>query len=225
MSKGKQRVGQCAYCGKTAEITRDHVVPLTLFTHPYPPNLITVPSCAECNNVSKSHGDTDLRDYLGLDLFGNQSKSGQAVFPKVLRANERGQSALARKAALSSEMRPLYTSAGIYLGDYPTARLDEGTIEGPLATIVRGLYFYGKKERIPDNYEFDVRRVQEWEVPQFLQSLNPLQASTYIVKDGPHFYGEVFSYMCFGATEDRFTTLWLMWFFGRVLFFVSTEPV
>lgn len=150
MAKGKRKIGECTYCGKIAEITMDHVVPRTLFTPPYPPNLITVPACEPCNNVNKSGNDTIFRDYLALDLFGNQSASGQAVYPKVLRANERGQSELARLAASASVMKSLVTSAGIYLGDFPTAKLEEGTIEGPLATIVQGLYFYSYKERLPN---------------------------------------------------------------------------
>lgn len=39
----------CVYCGKQAT-TRDHVPPRSLFESPYPNNLKTVPSCADCNS-------------------------------------------------------------------------------------------------------------------------------------------------------------------------------
>jgi hypothetical protein len=38
----------CVYCGKKAT-TKDHVVPRCLLEKPYPPNLLTVPSCSACN--------------------------------------------------------------------------------------------------------------------------------------------------------------------------------
>jgi hypothetical protein len=219
MAKGKQRIGTCTYCGGLTEITMDHVVPRTLFTQPYPPDLITVPACEQCNNINKSSDDTVFRDYLTLDLYGNQSSGGRAAYPKVLRANERGQSKLARLATSASEMRPLVTSAGIYLGDFPTAKLEEGTIEGPLMTMVRGLYFYNHRERLPDEYQFSIVRIFDWDLPDVLRRMSPLHAN------GPYNYGDVFGYMYFKAAEDPFTTIWLMWFFNSVCFSVSTvEP-
>ena len=197
-------------------MTNDHVIPRTLFTLPYPPNLITVPACEECNNVKKSGDDTMLRDFLALDLFGSQSISGQNALPKVLRANERGQSELARTAALNSKMKPLFTDGGIHLGDFPTVELEEGTIDDILATMVRGLYFYEKRERLPENYKFDARRIHLWQVSDMLSRMSPLH------RNGPYKYGEVFSYTYFQATDDRFTTIWLLWFFDRVCFTVAT---
>ena len=40
--------GRCYYCLRGAT-TRDHVVPRCLLEKPYPPNLLTIPSCRECN--------------------------------------------------------------------------------------------------------------------------------------------------------------------------------
>jgi hypothetical protein len=39
----------CVYCGEEAT-TSDHVIPRCLLEKPYPSNLPTVPSCADCNN-------------------------------------------------------------------------------------------------------------------------------------------------------------------------------
>ena len=44
----KQRT--CVYCGATAG-TRDHVPPRCLLEEPLPQNLVTVPSCRECNDA------------------------------------------------------------------------------------------------------------------------------------------------------------------------------
>jgi len=38
----------CVYCGRPGT-TKDHVVPRCLLEKPFPPNLLTVPSCKKCN--------------------------------------------------------------------------------------------------------------------------------------------------------------------------------
>ena len=43
---------RCSYCLRGAT-TRDHVVPRCLLEKPYPPNLLTIPSCRECNTGFK----------------------------------------------------------------------------------------------------------------------------------------------------------------------------
>jgi hypothetical protein len=45
---GFRRSPGCIYCGLPAD-SRDHVPPKLLLERPYPPNLLTVPSCARCN--------------------------------------------------------------------------------------------------------------------------------------------------------------------------------
>ena len=44
--------GRCSYCLREAT-TKDHVVPRCLLEKPYPPNLLTIPSCCECNTGFK----------------------------------------------------------------------------------------------------------------------------------------------------------------------------
>lgn len=45
----KKKVGVCALCGKTLQITREHVPPKNLYLPPRPKNTITVPVCEPCN--------------------------------------------------------------------------------------------------------------------------------------------------------------------------------
>jgi hypothetical protein len=49
MAKEK-KVGVCALCGKTLQITREHVPPKNLYLPPRPKNTITVPVCEPCNH-------------------------------------------------------------------------------------------------------------------------------------------------------------------------------
>jgi len=46
----KPKTGICALCGKSGQITREHVLPKCLFSRPRPNNTITVPLCVTCNH-------------------------------------------------------------------------------------------------------------------------------------------------------------------------------
>jgi hypothetical protein len=45
---GLNRSSRCVYCGSPSD-SKDHVPPRLLLERPYPPNLLTVPSCTRCN--------------------------------------------------------------------------------------------------------------------------------------------------------------------------------
>ena len=59
---------KCSYCRREAT-TNDHVVPRCLLEKPYPPNLLTIPSCYTCNTgfkqdeeyFSRCHGPVRFR--------------------------------------------------------------------------------------------------------------------------------------------------------------------
>src|SRR6266699_2241063 len=56
---------RCVYCGAEAGDTKDHVPPKCLIRKPYPANLLTVPSCEECNN-----GSSEDEEYFRLVMVG-----------------------------------------------------------------------------------------------------------------------------------------------------------
>ena len=55
----------CAYCGSPSPTTRDHIPPKGVFPSPRPDDLITVPSCAACNQGA-SGTDEFFRTFLSL---------------------------------------------------------------------------------------------------------------------------------------------------------------
>lgn len=46
----QEKVGVCALCGETLQVTREHVPPKNLYLPPRPRNTITVPVCEPCNH-------------------------------------------------------------------------------------------------------------------------------------------------------------------------------
>ncbi len=213
-----QRVGACAYCAETKPLTRDHVIPKALFLPPFPPNMITVPACNDCNS-KKSLADTYLRDYIVSDAFGSQHPDAEALFRgPVLRSHARGSSDLARTALETAKIRSIHTEAGIYLGELPQGQVDVSRITTALTYVSRGLYFDHRKTRIPSDYAVQIHRVMPWHFQEL--------AKVFDVPgiNGPRALGEVFLCQYMAATENPFFTFWLLSFFGKVVFTVSFEP-
>lgn len=217
MSKQRlPKTGQCVYCGSTKPLTRDHIIPKSLFSRPFPANLMTVPACFECNN-RKSRDDEYLRDVLTLDLFGNQHPIASHIFStKVLAAQRRNSSEVVRTVLLHHRPEALYTRMGVYLGDAVSAPIDEARMIGIFTRIVRGLYYDARRQRIPDQYVFDLRRYHLWEFDNVWSLFSRLHVH------GPKSLGSIFSAAYVYAQEDAFSTWWLLLFYERVLVSVST---
>ena len=216
--QGKRRIGECAYCGNLREVSHEHVIPECLFVRPYPPNLITVPACDSCNG-KKSEDDDFLRDFLAVDFQGSQSPVAQRLFTgEVQRSLSRNSSHLLRSVLPKLRIEPLYTDAGIYLGDLPQAPFDGDRLNRLLGMIVRGLYFDARRVRLSGEYRVEVRRAEPWAYKQVMDVFRQLHPN------GPRALGNVFSCIYVAATEDLFTTMWALWFYERVLFTAITEP-
>jgi hypothetical protein len=210
----RPRTHQCAYCGKVTTVTKDHVVPKGLFVQPYPTNLITVPACAPCNNA-KSLDDDYLRDLLVCDLYGSESPVAKQVFRKMLGSDSRGSSIVARAARAEMQFKPLHSHGGVYLGQFPSFPIDGPRLERIFKTLVRGLYYDARRQYFPEEYIFELRRFEPWD---FERVLNEYQRHN---PNGPRVLGDVFGCIFLSAIEDPFTTLWLMWFYERILFSVA----
>lgn len=215
--KGNRRIGQCAYCGVFAEISTEHVIPKSLFTQPYPSHPIVVPACDRCNKDKSPHDDL-LRDFLIFDFCGCQHPVAQTLFQtKALRSFRRNSSVLARTVVSDAQLEPLHTRGGIYLGTYPQVRINDTQVQTIFSTIVRGLYFDARRQRLPDNYVFQVRRIYPWDFKEVWRGLKEKNLN------GPRIIDDVFGCAFLSATEDPYTTLWFLWFYGSVVFSVSTK--
>jgi hypothetical protein len=61
---------KCVLCGATPATTREHIPPESFFERPYPPDLITVPSCEPCNLGTHLDDDYALSFLVALDFPG-----------------------------------------------------------------------------------------------------------------------------------------------------------
>ena len=64
-AKPKER-GTCPYCGREKPLTKEHVIPQTLFIE-LDPDMVTVKVCHQCNHEMSPH-IRDLRNWIALSL-------------------------------------------------------------------------------------------------------------------------------------------------------------
>lgn len=64
-TKRPPRISSCAYCGAQRTTTDDHVPPKGWLNLPYPPNLITVRCCKQCNHRF-GRDDDEMRKFISI---------------------------------------------------------------------------------------------------------------------------------------------------------------
>ncbi len=232
----RRKPKRCAYCGVVVQKndntrddyeTRDHVLPTTLYLRPLPDNMITVPACHACNNELSHHEDY-LRDFLVMDIAASGNRTAMALLTTAVRSSIGQKSSDLWKAFQAhGRWEVMRTPGGLHLGHVQTAPVESERINHVLRMMVRGLFYYHRErmhypleERRLDAVVFDVRRVYPWSVAELWESWLESGAN------GPYGQGaDVFRCLYFYGLEDPAVTLWLLRFYGGVVFIVSTGPV
>ncbi len=208
----------CVYCGITLGTTTDHVIPSCLFIPPLPVPYPKVPACAECNN-KKSKNDSYLRDMLVLDLYCSEHPVAKELMKgKVIRSVEKNLSEIGRAVKTRLSRSPLYTGAGLYLGDYPSIPIEGERVNELIRTMIRGLYYDQLGKRLPDDYVFDIRRQDQIYVNEVYEIMNTLGAN------GPLTLGSVFGCQYLFDAKDHGISSWYLWFYGGFFLRVDTRP-
>ena len=134
----------CAYCGATSPMTRDHIPPKGIFPAPRPSDLITVPSCASCNQAASESDECFVRTcrctlasiHRPLDAFGSKR-----ALPRIRR----------RRRLRDQYCERVRTCVAYYAGRCdPRARVsnarDSDAHDKTIERLIRGLYFHHYKE-------------------------------------------------------------------------------
>ena len=142
---------KCVYCNENKCTTNDHVPPKSFFPKPRPSNLITVPSCLECNQGLGK----DEEFFLATFMFSQVgvSDAGKRLWLEKLSRMYEKNLGLRKKIAQHLESLSLQTTSGIYLGNTMTINTDEKRLEMVVNKILKGLYFFEYNMPFPDNAE------------------------------------------------------------------------
>lgn len=155
---GDDRILQgCFHCGGRPD-TNDHSPPKVLLDKPYPAEMITVPSCYECNN-SASLDEAYLACVIECAVTGNVS--AKSVSRKVI------QKMLAHSPALASQMNAIRMMGE----DGPTFHPDPERIRRVVVKIARAhaayeLHEHFEEEPVPVRF-FPLQMLSEEQREEF----------------------------------------------------------
>lgn len=210
----------CVYCGSAAR-TRDHIPPRNLFSLPRPNNLITVPSCKECNNSSSKH-DEYFRMALALHGRALAHPALRTLWPAMSRAlaNPRSQG-----FAWGVSKRTSRKAVRLPSGEeryHIQHHVDEMRLGPVIDRITMGLYYHHFGERLPDTHQ--PVGVMEYR----MDVLHAEDLAEMARKEPLHDVGGgVFQYHYFRPNDqkDPGMSVWLMRFFEDVPFLTVTIPI
>lgn len=209
-------IGVCVYCGGTGRIKPDHIPPKSLFLPPRPSNLITVPSCEDCNGGA-SRDDEYLKNVLVL-------RDGVESHPQAARLRESVLESLAREEAqgfarsLYRDMSLVHVSgrSGLYLGRRVAIDVKLPRIRRVLNRIVRGLFHHERNERLPSDC-----LVNSW----VDTCLPERRIMALLESQSPKSIGEgVFSYRSLFTEDEKYGSAWQFVFYEAVQVVSLTVP-
>jgi len=146
-AKNRHRV--CAYCRQLKKATVDHVPPKLLLEQPFPPNLLTVPACRDCNEGFKAD-DEYARTVIGLDVRASKNTAAQSNLPAIIRSLQRPDArGFAEYIASQSTPSAILGPDGNPLGQ--TIDVDRKRVDASGAHLVRGLFFIEMKRPLPEH--------------------------------------------------------------------------
>jgi hypothetical protein len=223
-AKEPERWDQCAYCGSTIHLTRDHVPPRSFFPTPPPPDLITVPSCEKCN-AGFQRDEEYARFVLTVDEHAHGNEDRNALLPKILRFSARRES----RNILSN----FYNSLGWNYRPSPGGQIavgrqhytiDLGKLDRFAKRIVKGLFYHEKGYRLPSDYHVNAihhaRREQvaiDADTREFFESI--LQDLRFVPRKS---WGTTFAYRWVQSPNGPSMTWWLLEFYGTGRYVCST---
>lgn len=140
----------CAYCGKLKKATVDHVPPKLLLEQPFPPNLMTVPACEDCNTSFKKD-DEYTRSVLAVDIRANWNYAAQSNMPNIVRSLERpNATGFANYLVSQSNRMNVLAPNGLPV---MTIDIDKQRTNSTGWHMMRGLYFRETGKPIPVDAE------------------------------------------------------------------------
>jgi hypothetical protein len=222
----QQRSGECVYCGAIGPITDDHVPPRSFFPAKAPKNLITVPSCAACNQ-----GFAADDDYARLLLTTTEGAIGNPARDELKAKVERF--AVRRESARSLEsfyatLRTAYlpSETGILLRRQGFV-IDRKRLDAFAVRVTKALFYREKGYRLPDHYA--VNAIHHSLVAELIQHLGEsADFMRLMISELNHSllrsWGDAFAYAWVPSPNGAERTWWMLHFYGNPLFLCWTKP-
>lgn len=224
MSKQRSVRGTCTYCGRTREITDDHVPPQNIFPSPRPPDLITVPACRQCNQ-----GSSREDEYFRIAILGpaalHDPRARKLWDGPVVRGLRR--SILERKASFAIEFEASLRefeerdSQGRVIGVSRARMISKERLDPTVERIVRGLLSREYDEYRPSDdvgFNIEIGLVRNRDPEGLAKRLLHGNAVARSVATG------IFQYWHYAAHGGPNRSDWLLTFYRTIGFRVRLIP-
>ena len=221
----RKRSGICVYCGRRRKLTKDHIPPKNLFPKPRPGNLITVPSCTECNNEADKD-DEYFRMVVVMREDAGGHAEAQRAWRTVFRSLQRPE-AVGLKMSLLRSMHPvsLRSPSGLYLGNKPGYTVDLDRLNRVATRIVKGLFFHERGYRLPHTHRASAL-VDPRLMPDEQGLSNTATVLAALQTQPVRTIGNgVFSYRFLFTEDEPDCSVWLMSFYEKLFAIGVTLPL
>lgn len=222
--KSDIKFGECAYCGMYKTIDDDHIPPKNIFAKPRPNNLITVPSCHNCNGDSSKDDEyfwitLSIREDVisHPDVILNRKTIGRAM-------NNPKKVGLRRSFDNSIKVTEAFSKYGLFIGNKHFLDVKLERLNKVAERIIKGLYYHHTNVILGNDYKSiayitdclkDLSDTQCWE------NIKKLFESLQFEKS--HLIGNnVFEYKYKIANDNDKISLWIMKFYDKIHFFGAT---
>lgn len=215
-------IHECAYCGRLADCTEDHIPPRGIYNVPPPAAPPWVWACDRCHGATESLDDEYFRDTVVKHHLVSDLPKAQHAINKMFRGLAHPQKAGYAQASYAAlrdvEIR---TRAGLIIGRAPAYTVDSPRIERACARYVRGLHVFTLRARPPVAsrltvlFNFDIVREH---MDQVLEVFGAGREN--------HVQEGVFWYAWAQPSDRPDASAWLLMFYDvlPVLGFVRPEP-
>jgi hypothetical protein len=218
--RSKRAPAECVYCGSAAG-TRDHIPPACLFPRPRPSNLITVPSCRECN-TSASQQDEYFLVALALHGRALAHPAMRTLWPTISRALSKPQKqGFAWGVANRTVRKAIQQPSGEEIKGMQH-EVDEHRVGPVIDRVTMGLCYHHFQQRLPDSHRVVAVMEYRMDIPR-ANDLAELARKHPLHDIG----GRVFQYHYFRPNQqkDPSMSVWLMKFYDDVPFLSVTLPI
>ena len=205
---------KCVYCNLREGTTDDHVPPKSFFPKPRPSNLITVPSCPDCNQGLGK----DEEFFLATFMFSRAgvSEAGKKLWSEKLHRMYDKNIGLKRKIRDHLNQSSMSTPSGIYLGSGMSITIDEKRFESVVNKILKGLYFFEYDHPIPNSAEITTIFLN------LKDDFEPVKRVAPELKFGSRTWDGIFEYRFNRLPDDASGSIWLFRFWGQAYFWSVT---
>ncbi len=195
---------KCILCMSENNIIKEHAIPKCLFPKNERKNLITVPTCGDCNN-SLSSDEESFREFM-LNCAGNDSEASKSLInSESFRSMEK---APGKAFNLLSKMEAVnFNGKEMAILDWTV--VDQEKHIRSINKIVKSLYFHHFNKILPT----------EISIENHLRFLNTQSPEDFF--KCRFNYNETYKDICrygYAMTPNSFSGVWVLTFYNKVVF-------